>query len=301
MDIIKLRNVYKKFGSVQALNDLSMNVPQGSIYGFLGPNGSGKTTSIKILLGLIFMDQGTAECFGNPIPLVKFTERQKVGYVSDDFIVYPFLSGNEMVSLHAGLYGLPEKDVKQRAQAYAKIFNLPMNKKVRTYSKGMRKILLHILALSTNPDLLIIDEPTDGLDPLVRNHLIEIFIDHVSQRGMTLFFSSHILTEVERICDHVLFLKKGSALLETTMDDIHENYHIYSIRAKDFENCKSTMNMLKSVKTGVDTYDVDVFKPAVEAEKIFQDNGCEVLQKHSIPFENIFIRMMEENNDISFV
>jgi ABC-2 type transport system ATP-binding protein len=299
MEIIKFTEVNKRYGKVQALNSLSMSVPGGSIYGFLGPNGSGKTTTIKIIMNLIFKDSGIAECFGNQIPLKKFSDRRRIGYVSEDFILYNFLTVSEMISLYSGLYGLPESKVRPRAESYTKIFNLKLNHKVQTLSKGMRKILLHILSLSTNPDLLILDEPTDGLDAIVKSHLIELFIDHVSNRGMTIFLSSHILTDVEKICDHVLFIKKGKAYLETTMNELKNYYHIYSIRSKDAINFQilSNYQINRITKTGLDIYDLDIFKPIKEVEVICKENGWELLQKYSIPFENIFVRMMEDTDE----
>ena len=193
---------------VVALDNLSMNVPAGKIFGFLGPNGAGKTTAIHVLLGFQQATSGSAAVFGCDVR--KPIARQRIGYLPEHPDAYRFLTGREMLLFAGNLCGLSGKTLMQRADAVLQEVDLAgaADRRFATYSRGMRQRICLAQALIHDPDLLILDEPTGGLDPIGRL-LIRRIISDWRKRGKTVFFSSHELSEVELVCDRVCILARG--------------------------------------------------------------------------------------------
>jgi ABC-2 type transport system ATP-binding protein len=194
MNVIELNGVIKSYGPVRALDGFDLAVPQGSIFGLMGPNGAGKTTSIKLVLGLMKPDAGTVMALGMTPGPAAVELRRRMGFVPEDFSLYPYMTGDEVLRLNAALYGC---SLGPRIDRLQSVFDLPLTRRISTYSKGMRKLLALYLALSTEPELLILDEPTEGLDPIVRSRFLGVLADQTAGRRLTVFFSSHILSEVE--------------------------------------------------------------------------------------------------------
>ncbi len=210
-------NLGVRFGSrrseVVALDNLSLSVPAGTIFGFLGPNGAGKTTAIHVLLGFQQATSGSAAVFGCDVR--QAIARQRIGYLPEHPDAYRFLSGREMLLFAGKLCGLSGAALEQRTQAVLQEVDLAdvANRQIATYSRGMRQRICLAQALLHDPDLLILDEPTGGLDPLGRL-LIRRIISDWRARGKTVFFSSHELSEVELVCDHVCILARGRVVAQ---------------------------------------------------------------------------------------
>ncbi|MDD4025086.1 MAG: ABC transporter ATP-binding protein [Kiritimatiellae bacterium] len=208
MDIVKMEGVVKAFGKVQAVNGLSLAVRQGEIMGFLGANGAGKTTTIKMLLGFFRPDSGLVEVLGGD-PCAP-SARAKIGFMPETAYYYPFLNVAELLGFYGGLCGMAKNAIKRRAtELIARVGLSDAGKRpLRSYSKGMLQRAGIAQALLHDPDLLILDEPFTGLDPLARIRLRDLIID-LRRQGKTVFFSSHELSEAELICDRVAIVKRG--------------------------------------------------------------------------------------------
>jgi ABC-2 type transport system ATP-binding protein len=196
-----------------------MSVPTGSLYGFLGPNGSGKTTTIRLLLGLLRPLGGEITVLGSRVPQQSVAMLSRVGYVPERSHVYPSLTVAEAMRYHAAFH--KRWDWKW-AHELAATFMLRSGSKVSSLSKGESGKLLALLALAQRADLLVLDEPTDGLDPVVRRDLLAAVLDYVSQHGATVFISSHLIHELERICDWVGVLDQGNLIAEMPMQNFKD-------------------------------------------------------------------------------
>ena len=213
-DAIIARNVTYRAGKEFAIRDLAMTVPTGSVYGFLGPNGSGKTTTLRLLLGMLPAEDGTITVLGHDVPLGVHKALAKIGYVPERLHLYPPLTVEETMRYHASFY--PDWD-NARAENLRRGFSLRAEQAVERLSKGESGKLMMLLALAHNPELLVLDEPTDGLDPVVRRDVLSALLEYVSSRGATVLISSHLIHEQERICDHVGVMDDGRLLAEMPM------------------------------------------------------------------------------------
>ena len=217
--MLEMRNVTKLFGNFVALNDLSMTVPQGAVYGLVGPNGAGKSTAIRHLTGVYRPDCGSITMDGAPIyenPALK----ERIGYIPDEIFFFPSASLEEMRKFYRDMY--PNFDDKLFEDLYD-VFKLPRKGQMRRFSKGMQKQAAFHLTICTRPDVLILDEPVDGLDPVMRRQVWNLILSDVAQRGTTVLVSSHNLRELEDICDHVGIMDSGKMLLERSLADMQGN------------------------------------------------------------------------------
>ncbi len=213
-DAIVVRNLAYRAGKEFAIRDLAMTVPAGSVYGFLGPNGSGKTTTLRLLLGMLPAEDGTINVLGHDVPAGVHRALEKIGYVPERLHLYPTLTVEETLRYHASFY--PDWDTA-RAETLRREFSLRAEQNVERLSKGESGKLMMLLALAHNPDLLVLDEPTDGLDPVVRRDVLAALLEYVSSRGATVLISSHLVHEQERICDHVGVMDGGRLVAEMPM------------------------------------------------------------------------------------
>lgn len=215
--VIELDHLQKTFAGKIAVNQLSLNIPEGSIFGFLGPNGAGKTTTIKMMLGLLKPDGGRGSIFGLDIVKDSVKIRQRVGYVAESQSMYGYMTVTEMINFCCSFY--PQWNQKT-VDKYLDIFHLSRKEKIKNFSKGMKTQLALILALAPEPELLILDEPTSGLDALSRQEFLRIIIEEISVQGRTVFFSSHQLHDVERVADQVGIINHGKLLEIRQMDEL---------------------------------------------------------------------------------
>ena len=217
--MIELKNVTKTFGSFTALDHLTMTVPKGSVYGLVGPNGAGKSTAIRHITGVYIPDSGQITMNGEEIyenPELK----GKIGYIPDDVFYFPSASLEDMRKFYRGLY--PKFDDKLFDKLY-EIFNLPPKSPIRRFSKGMQKQAAFHLAICCRPEVLILDEPVDGLDPVMRRQVMSMILSDVAEHGTTVLISSHNLRELEDVCDHVGIMDHGKMLLERSLADMQGN------------------------------------------------------------------------------
>jgi ABC-2 type transport system ATP-binding protein len=227
--VIRLEKVTKRFGAELALNEVSFDVPPGVVFALLGENGAGKTTAIRIMLGLAQTTSGRAEVLGLDSERQGIQIRQRIGYVAERPTLYDWMTVEEIGWFTAGFYSagfLPEY-VKLATQ-----FGLPPKKRLKTLSKGTRAKVALALALAHQPQLLVLDEPTSGLDAMVRREFLDSMVDRASQ-GQTVFLSSHQIAEVERVADIVAIVRKGSLLLVERLDDLKAQVQRLIVTLKD--------------------------------------------------------------------
>jgi len=213
---IRTEDLSKSFGTTRALVSLNLEVPQGEVIGYLGPNGAGKTTTIRLLLGLIRATTGRAEIFGVDCQDDPVTAHRRLAYVPGEATLWPSLTGAETLHLLGRVQGTVDTVYRD---ALLERFDFDPSKKVRTYSKGNRQKLILIAALMTRADLLLLDEPTAGLDPLMERAFREC-VHESRERGQTVFLSSHILSEVEALCDRIAILRAGHLVEVGTLEQM---------------------------------------------------------------------------------
>ena len=214
--MLELQNVTKTFGTFKALDDLTMSVPTGAVYGLVGPNGAGKSTAIRHITGIYRPDFGSITLNGLPVyenPDIK----QAIGYIPDDVFFFPAATMEEMRKFYRGMY--PRFDDHLFDRLY-EAFNLPRKGQIRRFSKGMQKQAAFHLTLACRPDVLILDEPVDGLDPVMRRQVMSLILSDVAEYGTTVLISSHNLRELEDVCDHVGIMDHGKMLLERSLADM---------------------------------------------------------------------------------
>jgi ABC-2 type transport system ATP-binding protein len=220
--IIETTELRKHYDGVEALRGLNLRVPAGSIYGFLGRNGAGKTTTIKILLGMTRPTSGQARVFGlaADTPEASVDIRRRAGLVSEEKDLYDYMTVNEMIRFTAAFFPSWSAELEQR---YVRRFELPLDRKVKLLSRGTRTKLALLLALCRGTELLVLDEPTSGLDPAVAEEVLQALVAHVAD-GMTVFFSSHQIAEVDQIADHVAIIDSGRTVVTGVLDDLRQRY-----------------------------------------------------------------------------
>lgn len=214
---VEIRGLSKSFGRTKALDGLDLAVAPGSITGFLGPNGAGKSTTIRVLLGLLRADGGTVHLLGGDPWREAVALHRRIAYVPGDVTLWPNLTGLQAIDFLAHLRG-NGVDTRRRDQLIER-FELDPHKKARTYSKGNRQKVAIVAAFSTNAELYILDEPTSGLDPLMEK-AFQLCVEEVAGRGAAVLLSSHILAEVEKLCDHVTIIRAGRAVRSGTLDQL---------------------------------------------------------------------------------
>lgn len=219
--MLEMKNVVKTFGHVTALDNLSLTVPKGAVYGLVGPNGAGKSTAIRHLTGIYRPDKGEVTLEGMPV-FENPGAKGRIGYIPDDVFYYPGATLEEMRKFYKGIY--PKFDDALFARLH-EIFQLPVNTPIRRYSKGMQKQAAFHLTMCIHPEVLILDEPVDGLDPVMRRQVMSVILADVAEHGTTVLISSHNLRELEDVCDHVGIMDKGRMLLERSLADMQGNTH----------------------------------------------------------------------------
>jgi ABC-2 type transport system ATP-binding protein len=221
--IIETNGLSKSFKGHPALRGLDLRVPRGSIFGFLGRNGAGKTTTIKTLMGLLRSDGGTARVFGIQVTDAdrSIEVRRRIGFVTEDKEMYPYMTVEQIIRFLRPFFPKWRDDLERR---YLEMFELPPQRKIPDLSKGMRSKLMLLLAISRGAELLILDEPTDGLDPAATEDVLRELVDIAAAEGTTMFFSSHQLAEVELIADHIGIIDQGKMMVSGSLDEMKAQY-----------------------------------------------------------------------------
>jgi ABC-2 type transport system ATP-binding protein len=226
-DVIEVRNVTRRFGATVALDGVSLSVPRGTVFGLIGVNGSGKTTLIKHLMGLLRPQTGSVRVFGldpvrDPVGVLS-----RVGYLSEDNDLPPWMTVAELVRYTRAFYPGWRDDL---AEQLRESFGLPAGARIGTLSRGQQARAGLLIALAYRPDLLMLDEPSSGLDPLVRRDILGAIVRTIADEGRTVLFSSHLLDEMEQVADHVAILDGGRVVLSAAMDEVHETHRRLTVR-----------------------------------------------------------------------
>ena len=225
MDAVSITDVHKSFpghwgrGGVYAVKGVSLSIPEGGVYGLIGPNGSGKSTVMKLLVGLLAPDAGSCKVFG--LPATASANRREIGFLPENPYFYKFLTGEETVSFYGRLCGLRGAALKERTRELLELVGLTeaKDRRLRGYSKGMLQRIGLAQALVQNPRLLVLDEPTAGVDPIGSRTIRDIILN-IKKQGVTVFLCSHLLEQVQEICDRVGVLYQGCLIAEGTMDEL---------------------------------------------------------------------------------
>ncbi len=283
--MIKVENLTKEFEGFKALDELNLHVRKGSIYGLVGVNGSGKTTVIKHIAGVYKQDRGRVIIDGEDI-FDNIPIKRRLSYISDDLYFFGMYTLKGSAAYYQKLY--PEWNSDRYAHMTEK-FGLDENKRLSKFSKGMRKQAAFILAMSSMPDVLILDEPIDGLDPLVRRLVIKYIVEDVAEREMTVLVSSHNLKEMEGLCDSIGIINRGKMLIERDLDDLKSDVHkIQAVFPEGKEVVLEGLNVLFREKRG--SVDMLIIRGnGDEIESRLRKNKPVVLDLLPLSLEEIFI------------
>lgn len=292
MPVIELNSISKHYGTTTAIEGISFKVEEGSIFGFLGPNGAGKTTTIKIIMGLRKPSSGTIFLWGKETTGRNIELLKRIGYVPENESIYDTFSLFELINIIKPYY--PTWDSKLES-VYQDKFELPLKQKIGEFSLGMKRKVLLLLALCFKPDLLILDDPTLGLDPLTRYKFLQLLVDTVAGEKQTVFLSSHVLGEVERVCDTIAFLKKGKLLDIKKMDELKSEDKLFRIVfQRELTPGELTMPGLEIVESKGKFFlikikqNTDVVLEKLHKLPIF------VIEEQEMSLEDIFVNKMED-------
>lgn len=304
MDILELTNVYKRFGETEVIKDLSFKVPEHSVFGFIGKNGAGKTTTMKMILGFMQQDAGEIRVCKEKVTYGNTKTNRYIGYLPDVPEFYGYMSPMEYLNLCGAITGLSKEIIKVKSEELIALVGLDgVNRKIRGFSRGMKQRLGIAQALLNDPKLLICDEPTSALDPVGRKEILDIL--SLARERTTIIFSTHILTDVERICDSIGVLDKGKLKLQGTVENIKNKYRSDSIRIEVGPGIaieKLTMGLItlpSVINTNIDGNKIDVQLNNVE---VFGKNILAFLVRENVPIlryeimepslENVFLEVV---------
>lgn len=284
--MIQVKNLSKSFDGFKALDGLYINVEKGSVYGLVGPNGAGKTTVIKHIAGVYRQDGGEVLINGEEV-YENIPIKQSMIVISDDLFFFPTYTVADTAKYYSGIY---KNWNWERFEALKKIFKIDTKRRVRRLSKGMQKQVAFWLALSAMPEVMVLDEPVDGLDPVMRRNVWRLMLADVAERGTTVLVSSHNLRELEDVCDHVGIMHKGRIVLEKALDDMKGNIHKVQAAFKDGmpEALNENLNILHKEQFG----SVSIMIVRGEAEEIVKQINyakpflCDILP---LTLEEVFI------------
>lgn len=225
MSVIETTNLTKYYGKLRGIENVNLSVDEGETFGFIGPNGAGKSTTIRTLLGLIRPTSGSATIFGKDIVRDGPEIRKEVGYLPSEVFYYDNMRARDLLKYSASFYNKSQHDMEARMYSLAKLLDLDLSKKIDDLSYGNKKKVGIIQGLLHSPKLIILDEPTGGLDPLMQATFFEL-LEQENKRGATVVFSSHILSEVQKLCRRVAIIKEGSLVAVEQMDALRQNSYL---------------------------------------------------------------------------
>ena len=286
--MLEMKDVIKTFDGFKALDGLTMTVPEGAVYGLVGPNGAGKSTAIRHLTGIYRPDSGEITMEGSRI-YENSKIKQRIGYIPDDIFYFPAATLEDMRRFYRGIY--PHFDDRLFEKLYD-VFKLPKKSPIRRFSKGMQKQAAFHLTICTRPQVMILDEPVDGLDPVMRRQVWSLILSDVAQNGTTVLISSHNLRELEDICDHVGIMDHGRMLLERSLADMQGGTHKVQMVGETPKGLEllheSTSGRLKTLVVRGD---------AQEIERLVADSNPTYFDVLPLSLEEIFIYELGGVND----
>ncbi|TVP86092.1 MAG: ABC transporter ATP-binding protein [Acholeplasmataceae bacterium] len=289
---VKTNELIKSFNGLKAVNHLNLEVPVGAIYGFLGPNGSGKTTTLKMLTGMTEPTAGSIEIMGEPMVFGKQKSHDNIGFLPDVPGFYDWMNAQEFLVLCGSLFHIPKAVLSTRVTGLLKVVGLSKSakKKIGTFSRGMKQRLGIAQALINNPDIIFLDEPVSALDPQGRKEVMDII--HGLKGKVTVFFSTHILSDVERICDRVIIINEGAAVLEDTIENIKAMSETHAIEIEadvavlnKIEALLQDIEHVMNIKTNHQTMVVTVDDLDVSRKHIYR-----ILHEHDMMVKKIMVK-----------
>lgn len=247
-----LKNVNKKYEKSNfAIKDISFSIPEGSIVGFIGENGAGKSTTMNCILNVIRRDSGTIEIFGREMTDEDIDSRENIGVVYDSNNFPEYLTAKQLADILGRIYSKWDDFCFEQ---FLRRFGLPESQKIKSYSRGMSMKLAIAVALSHDSKLLILDEATSGLDPIMRDEILDVLLEFVKQENHSILLSSHITSDLEKIADYIVFIHNGEIILNKTKDELIYEYGVIRCSENDFHNILSE-DILSSMKKD---YQIDV-------------------------------------------
>ncbi|AWI04323.1 ABC transporter ATP-binding protein [Clostridium drakei] len=296
--VIETENLSKIYENNKGCRNINISVAEGEIYGFLGPNGAGKSTFIKTIVGLLFPTSGTAHILGKPIGNME--TKKKIGYLPELFKYQEWMTGLDLLSFHSSLYKLDKKSSFTKIEEVLEIVNLKgaEKSKIGTYSKGMQQRIGIASALLCDPELLFLDEPTSALDPIGRKEVRDIMLK-LKNIGKTVFLNSHLLSEVEMICDSAAIISKGNIIKQGKMNNLLEGNTILDIHVEDINN--EILNKLEKFDEDIIFNGKSIKMHVKEDDEIHQiasliiSGGGKLygLTPHRDSLEDLFIKLVE--------
>lgn len=244
--MIEVRDVIKTFDGFRALDGLTLTVPKGAVYGMVGPNGAGKSTIIRHIVGILRQDSGTVTADGEPVfenPRVK----GRMAYIPDDVFYFPQANTQDMMKFYRGIY--PGFDM-ERYKKLGEVFGIDPKQPLRKLSRGMQKQAAFWLAVSMRPEILVLDEPVDGLDPVMRRQVWSIVMADVAENGTTVLVSSHNLRELEDVCDHVGIMNHGKMMIERSLSELQDNIVKIQLALPDGGELPDDLDIMHQSRTG---------------------------------------------------
>lgn len=281
-NIIEIKNLVKKYDNKFTLGSINLEIPSGVIVGLIGENGAGKTTLIKSILNILKIDEGNIKIFNKDFNKEENTIKEDIGVVLDNMFFPEILTPKDINIVMKDIYKKWDEELFKK---YLNDFGLNINKQIKTMSKGMRKKLEIATSLSHHPKLLILDEPTSGLDPVVRNEVLDIFLDFIQDEEHTILLSTHITSDLEHIADKIIFINKGKILLDKNRDDLLDNYGILKCDIDSFDT--------------ISKEDIIVYKKNKYNYEILVDNISKIKKKYKncivdkITLEELMVLMIK--------
>ena len=281
-NIIEIKNLVKKYDNRFTLGSIDLEIPNGVIVGLIGENGAGKTTLIKSILNILKIDEGNIKIFNKDFNKEESTIKEDIGVVLDNMFFPEILTPKDINIVMKDIYKKWDEELFKK---YLNDFGLNINKQIKTMSKGMRKKLEIATSLSHHPKLLILDEPTSGLDPVVRNEVLDIFLDFIQDEEHTILLSTHITSDLEHIADKIIFINKGKILLDKNRDDLLDNYGILKCDIDSFDT--------------ISKEDIIVYKKNKYNYEILVDNISKIKKKYKnfivdkITLEELMVLMIK--------
>lgn len=300
--VIETHNLSKIYENGKGCKDISIAVDKGEIFGFLGPNGAGKSTFIKTLVGLLYPTSGEGYILGKPLNDIE--AKRKIGYLPELFKYQEWMTGLDLLSFHSDLYKLDKNKRKSKIQEVLEIVNLKgaENSKIGTYSKGMQQRIGIASALLCDPELIFLDEPTSALDPIGRKEVRDIMTE-LKNRGKTVFLNSHLLSEVEMVCDSAAIISKGKVIRQGKMKELLESETILEIHGDSINN--EILNKLETFDEDMTFNGKDIKMKVKDEEDIHRiasliiEGGGKLygLTPHKNSLENLFISLVEKGEE----
>lgn len=304
---VKIRGLVKNYNGVLAVDHLDLSVPEGSIYGFLGPNGAGKTTTLKMIIGMTEPTAGEIEIMGKKVSFGSNDYRDVIGYLPDVPGFYDWMTPKEFLHFSGGLYDISKDVIVKRTKELLELVNLKkvQNRKIGTFSRGMKQRLGIAQALINDPKVVLLDEPVSALDPIGRKEVMDIIQSLAGK--VTVFFSTHILADVERICDHIIIINEGRKLLEDSIEHIKEVPDIRTLDlecdqesdTKAFESLESldVIDHVEIDKHRVSVFGTDIDQMREVINQLLYENKIYVkkMQVREVSLEDIFIKVVNHH------